>query len=77
MRDHHKDMAHSEHKKHKHHPHDSMSAIPQFKEGHWEKKLGDISVQDGRYSSEMNQEEEYKEMVDGLTSYAKHHRAKH
>lgn len=27
-----------EHKKHGSHPHDKMAAMPQFNEGHWEKK---------------------------------------
>ena len=39
------------------HPHDKMAAMPQFNEGHWEKKMEDISVADGKYSSEMNQAE--------------------
>ena len=65
-------MAHSKeaHGKHK--------AMPQFNEGHWEKKLSDVSVADGKYSSgEMNQAEEYKKDVDGLASYAKKHKEKH
>ncbi len=65
-------MAHSKeaHGKHK--------AMPQFNEGHWEKKLSDVSVADGKYSSgEMNQEQEYKKDVDGLASYAKKHKENH
>lgn len=69
---------HHGHKKHGHHPHDHMAAMPQFNEGHWEKKMGDVSVADGRYSSgEMNQAEEYKHDVDGLAGYARRHKAKH
>lgn len=69
---------HHGHKKHGHHPHDKMAAMPQFNEGHWEKKMSDVSVADGKYSSgEMNQGEEYKGDVDGLASYAKRHKAKH
>ena len=65
------------HKKHGHHPHDKMAAMPQFNEGHWEKKPGDVETAGGRYSSEFNQEEEYKKSVDGLANYAKKHREKH
>ena len=57
--------------------HGSVKAMPQFNEGHWEKKMDDIDYADGKYSSEMNQAEEYKTMVDGLASYAKKHKAKH
>lgn len=66
-----------EHKKHSHHPHDKHAAMPQFNEGHWEKKVSDTSVAGGRYSSEMNQEEEYKHDVDALASYAEKHRMKY
>lgn len=66
-----------EHKKHKHHPHDKHAAMPQFNEGHWEKKMEDVSVADGKYSSEMNQGAEYKKSVDGLANYAKKHKEKH
>lgn len=65
------------HKKHDAHPHDKMAAMPQFNEGHWEKDKEDVSLGGSRYSSEMNQCEEYKEMVDGLSNYAKKHKAKH
>lgn len=66
-----------EHKKHKSHPHDKMAAMPQFNEAHWEKKHEDVMVADGKYSSEMNQCEEYKKSVDSLASYAKRHKEKH
>jgi hypothetical protein len=65
------------HKKHGHHPHDKMAAMPQFNENHWEKKMSDVSVADGKYSSEMNQAEEYKHDVDALASYAKKHKMKY
>jgi hypothetical protein len=64
-------MAHSKEAHGKHH------AMGKFNEGHWEKKYEDVSTADGRYSSEMNQAEEYKNSVDGLANYAKKHRAKH
>lgn len=66
-----------EHKKHGHHPHDKMSAMPQFNEGHWEKKHDELPVGGGRYSSEFNQCEEYKKDVEGLSNYVKKHRAEH
>ena len=66
------------HKKHGSHPHDKHAAMPQFNEGHWEKKYDDTMVADGKYSSgEMNQCEEYKKDVDGLANYCKKHKAKH
>lgn len=52
-------------------------AMAKFREGHYEKKMSDVSVADGKYSSEMNQAEEYKKSVDGLAHYAKKHREKH
>jgi hypothetical protein len=64
-------MAHSKEAHGKH------AAMPQFNEGHWEKKMEDVSVADGKYSSEMNQAEEYKKSVDGLAAYAKRHKEKH
>jgi hypothetical protein len=64
-------MAHSKEAHAKH------AAMPQFNEGHWEKKMEDVNVADGKYSSEMNQAEEYKKSVDALASYAKKHREKH
>ncbi len=64
-------MAHSKeaHGKHK--------AMPQFHEGHWEKKMEDVMCADGKYSSEMNQAAEYKKSSDGLAHYAKKHREMH
>ncbi len=66
-----------EHKKHKQHPHDKMSAMPQFNEGHWEKKSDDVEVGGGRYSSEFGQQEEYKKDVDALANYTKKHKPKY
>jgi len=57
--------------------HGKKAAMPQFNEGHWEKKVTDVSVADGKYSSEMNQAEEYKHSSDALAAYAKKHKAKH
>lgn len=68
----------SGHKKHGSHPHDKMAAMPQFNEGHWEKKPGDVMLGGSKYSSgEFNQAEEYKRDVDGLSSYVKKHKAQH
>ena len=70
-------MAHA-HKKHGHHPHDKMAAMPEFHEGHWEKKMEDVSLADGKYaSSEMGNPEALKHASDGLAHYAKKHRAQH
>lgn len=52
-------------------------AMSKFNEGHWEKKMADVNVADGKYSSEMNQAEEYKADVDALASYAKKHKMKY
>ena len=64
-------MAHSKEAHAKH------AAMPQFNEGHWEKKMEDVSVADGKYSSEMNQAEEYKRSSDALAAYARKHKAEH
>ncbi len=57
--------------------HAKISAMPQFNEGHWEKKMQDVSVADGKYTSEFGQAEEYKKDVDALASYAKKHKMKY
>jgi len=44
---------------------------------HWEKKVSDTSVADGKYSSEMNQEAEYKNSVDKLSGYVKKNKMSH
>ncbi len=65
-------MAHSEEAHAKH------AAMPQFNEGHWEKKMSDVSLADGKYNrGEFSQEEEYKESVNKLAHYAKKHKAEH
>jgi len=64
-------MAHSKEAHGKHH------AMAQFNEGHHEKKMSDVNVADGKYSSEMNQAEEYKHDVDALAAYAKKHKMKY
>jgi hypothetical protein len=66
-----------EHKKHGVHPHDKMSAMPQFNEGHWEKKSSDVELGGTKYTSEFGQMEKYKESVDGLSSYLKKHKPQH
>jgi len=48
-----------------------------FEKDHWEKKVEDVNYVDMRYSSEMNQAEEYKHSVDALNAYAKKHKAQH
>ena len=68
MKDHHKDKAH---------PHHKGGGMPAFEREHWEHKVSDVMCADGKYSSEMNQMEEYKHSVDGLAHYAKKHREKH
>ncbi len=57
--------------------HAKMNAMPQFNQGHWEKKLSDVEVAGGKYCSEMGQAEDYKKSVDALASYVKKHRAQH
>ncbi len=57
--------------------HGKMHAMGKFNEGHWEKKMSMVDQADGKYSSEMNQAEEYKKSADALASYAKKHRAQH
>lgn len=64
------------------HSKEAMAKIPgamaKFNEGHWEKKMDDVSVADGKYSGgEMSQGEEYKKSVDALAKYAKNHKAQH
>jgi hypothetical protein len=52
--------------------------MPQFNEGHWEKKMEDVNVADCKYSGgEMNQAQEYKSSVDKLAGYVKSHKAQH
>lgn len=55
----------------------TKAAMPQFNEGHWEKKPGDINTGGSRYASEMNTENEYQQQVNALSAYVKSHKAKH
>ena len=58
--------------------HGKMAAMGNFNKGHWERKVEDVTLADGKYSGgEMNQMEEYKKSVDGLANYAKKHKEKH
>lgn len=58
--------------------HAKKAAMPEFKEGHWEKKVEDVGVADGKYaSSEMGNPEELKRNVDALASYTKKHKMKY
>jgi len=58
--------------------HAKLPAMGKFNEGHWEKKMADVSLADGKYSGgEMSQAEEYKKSVDALASYARKHKAQH
>ena len=53
------------------------AAMPQFNNGHWEKKPSEIQTAGGRYASEMGAVDEYKTSNDKLASYVKSHRAEH
>jgi hypothetical protein len=57
--------------------HGKVSAMPQFNEGHWEKKMSDVDSAGGRYASEMNTAAEYKTSADALAKYVKCHREPH
>ncbi len=57
--------------------HGKMAAMGKFNEGHWEKKMSDTEVADGKYTSEFGQAEEYKKDVDALASYCKKHKMKY
>lgn len=59
------------------HPHHKGAGMAYFEKDHWQKDVKDIELADGKYSSEMNQEEEYRKSVDGLASYAKKHKMKY
>lgn len=65
-------MAHSKEAHAKH------NAMAQFNEGHYEKKPGDTSVADGKYTEgEMMNPEHLKKSVDSLASYTKKHKMKY
>lgn len=44
---------------------------------HWENKVEDTMVADGKYCSEMGAKEEMKEQVDGLAKYVKKNKMKY
>lgn len=52
-------------------------AMAEFNEGHWQEKVPETEVGNGRYASEMNAKEELKKSVDGLAGYVKKHKAQH
>jgi hypothetical protein len=61
----------------KSHPHHKGKGMAEMGPSHWEKKVGDTMVADGKYASEMGNPEDLKKSVDGLASYAKKHKEKH
>lgn len=44
---------------------------------HWEDKVEDTKVADGRYCSEMDAKQELKSQVDGLANYVKKNKMKY
>lgn len=55
--------------------HGKKNAMAEFNAGHHEKKMGMLSVADGKYTSgEMDNPEHLKKSVEGLASYAKKHK---
>ncbi len=59
------------------HPHHKGKGMASMGPQHWEKKVEDTMVADGKYCSEMDAVGEYKKSVDGLAKYCKSHQAKH
>ena len=59
------------------HPLHHGGGMPEFEKDHWEKNVSPVEMDDNRYASEMNTEEEYKKSVNGLANYVKKHRAQH
>lgn len=53
------------------------NAMAQFNEGHFQKKVEDTMVADGKYCSEMGAAEELKGQVNALASYAKKNKMKY
>lgn len=60
------------------HPHHKGAGMAGFEKDHWEKKPGDVSVADGKYTQgEMANPEHLKESVNKLASYAKKNKMKY
>lgn len=59
------------------HPHHKGKGMSAMNEGHWEKKMSDTSVADGKYCSEMGAPEELKGQVDKLAAYVKKNKMKY
>ncbi len=51
--------------------------MPYFERDHWEKKVDDTSVADGKYATEMGNPEDLKRSVDSLASYVKKNKMKY
>jgi hypothetical protein len=61
----------------KDHPHQKGRGMSAMREGHWEKKVEDTKVADGKYCSEMGAKEDLKGQVDKLAGYVKSHKMKY
>jgi len=57
--------------------HGSGGGMPYFEKGHWEKKIEDTMVADGKYCGDMDAAEDLKGQVDALANYAKKHKMKY
>lgn len=69
---------HGEHKKMKSHPHHRGGGLPEFHQGHTEKKLEDVMYADVRYApGDFGQADQYKTSVDAANRYIDSHKAKH
>lgn len=64
---HHHKLAHT-------HPHHKGAGMPYFESAHWQKPAEDVETANGKYSSEMGQQHEYRESVDKLAQYARKHK---
>lgn len=51
--------------------------MPYFERDHWEKKMPDTSVADGKYASEMGNPEDLTRSVNSLASYVKKNKMKY
>ena len=55
--------------------HGKMAAMGKFNEGHWEKKMSEPMLADGKYTSgEMSNPEHLEKSVKDLANYAKKHK---